>query len=191
MVWEAVLDELETGRASLRQFAPELMRSAARAVQEGVRLGSQGSEEEALLVRALARVRERCRRESLVALSLLSLDATRTGGAIQRRPRAPDCRSATTDRHAVRRLPSRSGRQALLAQAPAGGRLTIRSSFAPPASRRKSARRLTGADRLLAEDGTRRLLIVSALAEPRLPALGNLLWRALSAGTAQETAAAA
>jgi probable DNA repair protein len=186
LVWEAVLDELEPG-SSLQQFAPELMRSAARAVQEGVRLGNAGSDEEALLVRALARVRERCRRESLVAMSLLPLEELEK--VVQAAAKAP----LIVGQQRLTAMQAALGHSKwptapLLAPAPQGGDQAAQFVRAASFEAELNAA-AEWCHRLLGQDGTRRLLIVSALAEPRLPALGNLLWRALSAGTKQETAA--
>ncbi|MEO8308211.1 MAG: PD-(D/E)XK nuclease family protein [Pseudomonadota bacterium] len=178
-VWERVLGD------NLRQFAPDLMRAAARAVQEGVRLGSWGSsEEEQLLVDTLRQVRECCQRESLVAVSLLPVDALETvvhsGAPLFVGQQRLTWMQSTL---AQRKWPSEQTLAGSGAAHPPGpdGEFIRANSF--------EAEVVAAADwcqRLLAQDGSRRLLIISALAEPRLPALGNLLWRALSAGTTQE-----
>ena len=185
MVWEAALDELETESAleGLRQFAPALMRTAGRAVQDGLRFGgAEATEEEILLARALARVRKRCAAESFVILSLLP----------------PDAISQVVQSGA----PLFAGQQRLTAMQsavaevkwPGVNMLAAAAEVADSKTRFVRAANLESevgavADwchRLLSRDGTRRLLVISALAEPGLPALGNLLWRALSADTAQQ-----
>ncbi len=183
LVWQAVLDDLEPG-AGLRQFAPELMRAAARATQEGVRIGSQtGSEEEQLLVRALPRVRERCKHASLVALALQPLESLQqfvhSAAPLFIGQQRMTCMQAAL---ALRKWPATQ----MLANPPA---VNPTPQFVRAAS--FEAEVCAAADwchGLLGQDGSRRLLIVSALSKPGLPALGNLLWRALSADTAQQIA---
>jgi ATP-dependent helicase/nuclease subunit B len=186
LVWERALLELEP-EGGLRQFAPDLMRAAARAVQEGVRLsGARASEEEALLVRAFARVRELGKRESLVALSLLPLEELERVVQSVAAPNVPlivgqQRLTAMQSALAARKWPATQMLDTFPGRSRQSPQLVRTDSF--EAEIRAAA---DWCQRLLEQDGTRRLLIVSALAEPRLPALGNLLWRELSAGTAQE-----
>lgn len=190
LVWEDVLDELESGlesdagARSLRQFAPELMRTAARVMQDDVRLaGAWATEEEALLLQSIARVRERSVRESFVALSLQPAPALQSV-VHSAAPLFVGQQKLT----ALQRTLAEThwpGEQLLAMQSGAVAAAEYVSAASLEAEVQASAE---WCNRLLTRDGSRRLLIVSALAEPRLPTLGNLLWRALSADTEQQVA---
>lgn len=179
-LWEEVLQELAgegEDPALLTAHASGLSLAAARATQSLLVLSrSAVSAEEQLLVRALAALRERCRARGLISLRLAPPEALQFLAELP----AP----AITGQAALSPLQQKLQEQCwpdtpLLLPEPAAD-----------ATRPRLLRHASLADELaacaqwcrarLAEDGSARLLVLSACGDPPLATQGELLWRELA-----------
>jgi len=181
-IWGQALEELDSGGPSgLRAFAPQLARAAARANQDGLRLNAAfATEEEALLISALAAVRRRIARDQCVALSLLSVGEIEAIAHSAPPLFVGQPLTALQKQIGERLWPGVD--MHVPTPEPMGSPTFVRSANFES----ELAAVADWCQRLLSEDGSRRLLVVSALAKPDVPVLGDLLWRALSADSEQE-----
>jgi ATP-dependent helicase/nuclease subunit B len=187
-LWEQVLDSLQAAspdpQINLAAHATAIAQAAARVTQSQIPLDrAVSTEEELLLALAVRSFRQLCVQRGWLAVSVAEADQ------FQPLPSAvpPLIAHATLTPLQIRLAAQCWPDEQLLAP------------VVPPASTPQCVQALDWQSevqavaqwckRHLAEDGSRRLLVVTASGEPPIRVMAQLLWRQLSANTSAETAA--
>jgi ATP-dependent helicase/nuclease subunit B len=189
VLWEQALENLpQTGDvAAMRLHAPALMQAATRAVQSGIDPGRMAmSDEERLLASALAEMKRQLQQSKLISLTLATADDL-TFLADAAPPLIAGQQALTPLQTALgqRFWPDAD----LLQHLPESAAAQIESLHADD-RRTELAACANWCLQLLREDGSRRLLVVSAYSDDSLRIQGDQLWRQLVSNTTADASVA-